>query len=78
MDGNYSKDRYVASFIGFLNDPEARMLLLVKVDEPKPIYYGGLVAAPAFRNILWRTLQHNNIPPAPEAVDYKIVMKPKT
>jgi len=78
VDGNYSKDRYVASFIGFLNDPEARMLLLVKVDEPKPIYYGGLVAAPAFRNILWRTLQHNNIPPAPEAEDYKIVMKPKT
>ncbi len=77
INGNYSKDKYVASFVGFLNGEEAKMLLLVKVDEPKPIYYGGLVAAPVFRDILWRTLQRHNIKPAEEFDDYKIVMKPK-
>jgi len=77
INGSYSKDKYVASFVGFLNGEEAKMLLLVKVDEPKPIYYGGLVAAPVFRDILWRTLQRHNIKPAEEFDDYKIVMKPK-
>ncbi|MBN1445030.1 MAG: penicillin-binding protein 2 [Candidatus Omnitrophica bacterium] len=77
INGNYSKDKYVASFVGFLNGEEAKMLLLVKVDEPKPVYYGGLVAAPVFRDILWRTLQRHNIKPAEEFEDYKIVMKPK-
>jgi cell division protein FtsI (penicillin-binding protein 3) len=75
VDGRYSKSRYVASFIGFLNNPEAKLLILVKVDEPKPIYYGGLVAAPVFRNILWRTLQHKSIPPSEIQGNNKIVMR---
>jgi cell division protein FtsI (penicillin-binding protein 3) len=74
IEGRYSKNRYVASFIGFLNNPAAKMLILVKVDEPKPIYYGGLVAAPVFRNILWRTLQQKNIPPSGNIEDHRMVM----
>ncbi len=77
VNGRYAKGRYVASFVGFLNNPEARMLILVKVDEPRPVYYGGLVAAPAFRNILWRTLQQKNVPPAELAEDSRLAMKTK-
>lgn len=77
IDGRYSKNKYVASFVGFLNNPEAKMLILVKVDEPKPIYYGGLVAAPAFRNILWRTLQQRNVPPSEIPEDHRVAMKTK-
>lgn len=71
VNGYYSKDRFVASFVGFLNHKDARMLILVKVDEPKSIYYGGLVAAPVFRNILWRSLQYLDIPPE----EHKLAMK---
>ncbi|MCM8761968.1 MAG: penicillin-binding protein 2 [Candidatus Omnitrophica bacterium] len=75
VNGHYSKDRFVASFVGFLQHKDARMLVLVKVDEPKPIYYGGLVAAPVFKNIMWRSLQHLNIPPELFEEEHKLVMR---
>ncbi len=75
VNGHYSKDRFVASFVGFLQHKDARMLVLVKVDEPKPVYYGGLVAAPAFKNIMWRSLQHLNIPPELFEEEHKLVMR---
>ncbi len=75
IDGRYSKSKYLASFIGFINNPEAKLVILVMVDEPKPIYYGGLVAAPVFRNILWHTLQCKNIPPSEKTVDHRMVMR---
>ena len=75
VNGHYSKDRFVASFVGFLQHKDARMLVLVKVDEPKPVYYGGLVAAPAFKNIMWRSLQHLNVPPEVFEEEHKLVMR---
>jgi len=75
VNGHYSKDRFVASFVGFLQHKDARMLVLVKVDEPKSVYYGGLVAAPAFKNIMWRSLQHLNVPPEVFEEEHKLVMR---
>jgi len=75
VNKHYSKDRFVASFVGFLQHKDARMLVLVKVDEPKPVYYGGLVAAPAFKNIMWRSLQHLNVPPEVFEEEHKLVMR---
>ncbi|MCX8082517.1 MAG: penicillin-binding protein 2 [bacterium] len=75
VNGYYSKDRFVSSFVGFLQHKDAKMLVLVKVDEPKPVYYGGLVAAPAFKNIMWRSLQYLNIPPELLEEEHKLVMK---
>ncbi len=75
INGRYAIGRYVASFVGFLNSPDAKTLILVKVDEPRPIYYGGTVAAPAFRNIMWRTLQQNNVPPSGPQEDHRLAMK---
>lgn len=75
INGRYSKDKFVASFIGFLNDKGANLLILVKVDEPKPVYYGGLVAAPVFKNIMWRSLQHLDIPPDKFEEEPKLAMK---
>lgn len=77
INGRYAIGRYVASFVGFLNNPEAKILILIKVDEPKPVYYGGVVAAPVFRNILWRSLQQKNIPPSDLLEDHKLAMKTK-
>jgi cell division protein FtsI (penicillin-binding protein 3) len=47
----YSKDRYVASFIGFVPAEEPRAVIAVVVDEPRGKTYGGDVAAPVFSQI---------------------------
>ena len=49
--GSYSKDKYVASFIGFAPAAAPKLLISVIVDEPKGDIYGGDVAAPAFGKI---------------------------
>jgi len=35
----------------------------VVIDEPKKSYYGGVVAAPAFKRIAEETLHYLNVPP---------------
>jgi cell division protein FtsI (penicillin-binding protein 3) len=47
----YSKDRYVASFIGFVPVERPRAVIAVVVDEPRGKTYGGDVAAPVFSQI---------------------------
>jgi len=49
--GGYSSTDYVASFVGFLPVEEPEIGIIVVVDNPKPLYYGGQVAAPAFGSI---------------------------
>ncbi len=61
--GNYAAHRYVASFVGFAPTERPALAVLVVVDEPKGQYYGGIVAAPAFRQIVKETLSYLNIPP---------------
>lgn len=50
-DGQYSHSRFTASFIGFLPADEPLISIVVVVDEPRPFYYGGTVAAPVFKKI---------------------------
>jgi cell division protein FtsI (penicillin-binding protein 3) len=50
----YDPGKYVASFIGFLPAETPRLLVAVVLDEPKRGVYGGVVAAPVFRNIVAR------------------------
>ncbi|MCX7661323.1 MAG: penicillin-binding transpeptidase domain-containing protein, partial [Candidatus Omnitrophica bacterium] len=59
-DGTYSHSRYVASFIGFAPCDNPQISVAIIVDEPKGYYYGGLVAAPAFKNIAEDTLRYLN------------------
>jgi cell division protein FtsI/penicillin-binding protein 2 len=47
----YASDRFVGSFIGFLPADDPKILTLVVIDEPKPDFYGGDCAAPAFKNL---------------------------
>lgn len=51
--GKYSRDRYVASFIGFWPYSAPRYLMLVVIGEPSSgKYYGGELAAPPFKDIV--------------------------
>jgi cell division protein FtsI (penicillin-binding protein 3) len=65
--GRYCRGRYVASFVGFFPAADPRLLILVLVDEPRWPYYGGLIAAPAFRAIAQQTLAYLGRPAGSEA-----------
>lgn len=52
----------LASFVGFFPVDDPRYLILVFVDEPTRNQFGGVVAAPAFREIGSRTLSVTGFP----------------
>ena len=64
QNGTYAHDRYVASFVGFAPTERPALAALVVIDEPQDTFYGGLVAAPAFKEIIEQTLGYLNIAPA--------------
>lgn len=51
-NGRYSHSRYIASFVGFGPVPDSRFVIVVNMDEPRPVYFGGVVAAPMFKRIV--------------------------
>ncbi|MBS1911846.1 MAG: PASTA domain-containing protein [Bacteroidetes bacterium] len=53
-NGEYSKSKYNASFVGFFPADDPKITLLVLLDSPSNGYYGGQVAAPIFREIARR------------------------
>jgi cell division protein FtsI (penicillin-binding protein 3) len=63
INGGYSKDKYVASFVGFAPAKDPKLLVSVMVDEPQGIIYGGQVAAPASQKIMAFALPYLRIPP---------------
>jgi cell division protein FtsI (penicillin-binding protein 3) len=63
ITGGYSLDKYVASFVGFAPARHPKLLVTVMVDEPKGEIYGGLIAAPAFKEITSFALNYLRIPP---------------
>ncbi len=48
--GGYA-DRYTASFVGLFPGLDPEYLVLAVIDEPKKSHYGGVVAAPAVREV---------------------------
>ena len=66
--GGYGK-KVVASFVGFVPGDRPEYLILVSVDEPEPQHYGGVVAAPAFKEVALRTMSYlGRLPEKPVAV----------
>ena len=60
---------YNGSFVGFLPSRNPVVTIFVMLDTPrKGGYYGGVVAAPAFRRIAEATLRHLAVPPSINAV----------
>jgi cell division protein FtsI/penicillin-binding protein 2 len=62
--GEYSKSAYVASFVGFAPASDPKLLCAVIIDEPQTgSIFGGVVAAPAFGQIMEFALPYLGIPP---------------
>lgn len=62
-NGEYSQEKYIASFIGFAPAEDPEVVILVVVDEPEKRHHGGAVAAPAFKKIAQETLNYMDLPP---------------
>jgi cell division protein FtsI/penicillin-binding protein 2 len=63
VDGAYSRQKHVASFIGYFPADDPRLCIAVVIDEPRAGMYGGEVAAPVFRRIAERAAVYLAIPP---------------
>lgn len=57
-NGTYSHRKFVASFIGFAPAEDPLIAIVVIVDEPHPYYFGGVVAAPVFKNVAGEVLRY--------------------
>lgn len=65
--GGYLKNQYIASFCGFGPTEDPQVICLVVLDDPRGAYYGGLVAAPVFAEIMGQTMRYLGIHALEEA-----------
>jgi cell division protein FtsI (penicillin-binding protein 3) len=56
-------DKRIASFVGIVPAQNPRTVILIVIDEPKTDVYGGLVAAPAFKEIATALMPYLGVPP---------------
>jgi cell division protein FtsI (penicillin-binding protein 3) len=65
VTGRYSHQKIVASFVGAVPAESPRLVILVLIDEPEALRWGGSIAAPTFREIARDALQYLQVPPSP-------------
>lgn len=65
INGKYSREHHVASFVGFFPASQPRLVVSVIVNEPKikGPGYGGVVAAPAFHDVSEKLIRYLGIKP---------------
>jgi len=63
IQGRYAKDQYISSFIGYAPASKPRLIIAVMLDEPSAgKHFGGVVAAPVFRQVMSESLRILNVP----------------
>lgn len=60
--GRYVAGKYYASFIGIAPSDNPRIVTFVGLDEPSGVHFGGVVSAPAFKDIVEGTLKFLDVP----------------
>jgi cell division protein FtsI (penicillin-binding protein 3) len=63
--GRYSHRKIVASFVGAIPAEAPRLVILVMIDEPETMRWGGSIAAPTFREIARDAVKYLKVPPSP-------------
>ncbi|MCD6461012.1 penicillin-binding protein [bacterium] len=66
INGRYSDTNYVGSFVGYAPADMPEISIIVVMDDCKGQYYGGIVAAPVFREVARKVLKYLEIPPENE------------
>lgn len=62
-NGTYSHRKFTASFIGFVPYDNPRFVIVVVLDEPRPIYYGGVVCTPIFKKVASELMSYYKVWP---------------
>jgi cell division protein FtsI (penicillin-binding protein 3) len=62
VDARGYSGEYVATFVGFAPVEDPALVVAVMVDEPRP-FYGGLVAAPVFSEVMRTALASRRVLP---------------
>ncbi|MDY0361598.1 MAG: penicillin-binding protein 2 [Desulforegulaceae bacterium] len=62
-NGKYSRKKYISTFFGFAPSKNPEIAIVIAINEPKEEYYGGIVAAPVFKEIASQALSYMNILP---------------
>jgi len=66
--GGYAQHRYLSVFAGIIPASDPRLVMVVMIDEPQgKDYYGGVVAAPVFAEVMLGAMRMLNVPPDGEA-----------
>jgi cell division protein FtsI (penicillin-binding protein 3) len=60
--GRYSRKKHVSSFVGFAPADNPELAVIVVIYEPEGSSYGGVVAAPVFKNIVEHTFAYMDVP----------------
>ncbi|MBW1666523.1 MAG: PASTA domain-containing protein [Deltaproteobacteria bacterium] len=60
---SYSNQKYVSLFVGFVPVDRPKLVILVMLNEPQGNRYGGVVAAPVFREVGAWSLNHLGVHP---------------
>lgn len=76
-EGGYYRNKYIASFVGFLPVENPEISMIVVADEPtKRGQYGGTVCAPYFKEIADQTMRYLRIPPEGFTTEYLTGLEP--
>lgn len=65
----YSDRKFVAVFGGYIITEKARLVVVVVIDEPRGVSYGGVVAGPVFREVGRWSANNLGMDPTPAAPD---------
>jgi cell division protein FtsI (penicillin-binding protein 3) len=63
VDSRGYSGEYIATFVGFAPADDPQLVVAVMVDEPRPVFYGGLVAAPVFSEVMSSALATRRVLP---------------
>jgi len=61
--GTYLSTAHVSSFMGLVVKGRPLFSMIVVIDNPQGLFYGGQVAAPVFRKIARKVLRYLKVPP---------------
>ncbi|CAG7605631.1 Stage V sporulation protein D [Paenibacillus solanacearum] len=73
INGRYSADEHIVSFIGFAPADDPKIVVYAAVDDPQGIQFGGLIAAPLVKSIMEDSLRYMKVPQRQDQLDRKYV-----
>ncbi|MNI37589.1 Stage V sporulation protein D [compost metagenome] len=69
INGRYSADEHIVSFIGFAPADNPKVVIYAAVDDPKGLQFGGLIAAPLVKNMMADALKYMKVEPSVKQIE---------